>query len=573
MKRNKRTLMVAFFTILIATTIGYTLIDTDTPKTKEVSYITFREMVKDKQVVSAEYAYKKDMFTFVDKKGKDYITGNPQTETFKEYLLKNKIKVTSPFELPDNLTSWGMLLATIASFGLILKFLRPNTKAKQEVTKIPNVALKDIACASSIKKEVKMIIDYLKNPALYEQKKAKFPTGILFYGPPGTGKTMLAKAIAHESKCKFFAMSGSDFIEMYAGRGAARVRELFKEARKNTPCIIFIDELDAIGRKRGHDSNGEENQTINALLSELDGFSSKGNIMVMAATNRIEELDPALIRSGRFGKHIKVPLPMTKEERMKIINIHKIKDAYDESVDFNQLSKITIGCSGADIADILNNALLISVMDGKEKVDKESLEKAFNQHLFEGHQNDKSTTRNLKELKLVAYHEAGHALINKKLCGLNVSSVSIISTTTGAGGYTVSTPEEDTHIYTKEELIHRVQSLYAGRAAETVKGLSLSTGASDDIKRATEILSALFQEYAMGDDGVVNLSVLYHEGGVNEKVVDQIKKLSLECYEKTIALLKKNETTLDKVAEELLEKETIDEMDINRILDNCDWQD
>lgn len=549
--------------------LGIYIFISSSPSSKPMDYNKFIEKVENKEVAKVIYSDNANSFEAVLKGDESYKVENPKTDNFREYLLINNVKIKAPFKIDSS-----MIYIFISGFSVYImwRFIKnskgfiPNTQMNNHKIEITDkLTLNDVACNSNIKKEMLRLIDYMKRPDYYNEKRAKFPNGILFYGPPGTGKTLLAKTIAAEAKCNFYALSGSDFVEMYVGRGASRVRNLFQEAKKNAPSIIFIDEIDAVGTKRGQSNNQEMDQTINALLNELDGFSSRDRVMVIAATNRIKDLDPALIRAGRFGKHINIPLPSTKEERMKIINIHKIPDAYDETVDFDIFARLTRGCSGADISAILNDALLISIAEGKEKVDKDSLDKAFNQHIFEGHQSDKRGLMSKEEQRLVAYHEAGHAIVSSLLCKEKVSTISIIGTTTGAGGYTISTPINDIYFENKKDLQNRIIQLYAGRAAENLKGYENSVGAHNDIRVATKILNSMYLEYGMMPDGaLLNYNELMRTS--NEDMIKKIEKESTMLYEKAISFLRCHMVILDAVAERLLEVETIDEKEFEAIL-------
>jgi len=558
-------------TIALFLLLAYNIYNTE--NTEYVDYNTFVEKVENDEIETALFDDFDNIVTFTEKDSEiTYYTYNPKTDTFREFLLKHDVEIAEPLTMDWSIIISFASLVVMASF--IISFMRgkgigPSTgmsSHKVDVDKSNRVTLNDVACNSDIKKEMIRIIDYLKRPEFYREKSAKFPNGVLLYGPPGTGKTMIAKAIASEANCSFYSLAGSDFVEMYVGRGASRVRNLFAEARKNSPAIIFIDEIDAIGRKRGKDNNSETDQTINALLNELDGFSSRDNIMVIAATNRLEDMDPALIRSGRFGKHIKIPLPQTAEDRMKIINIHKVKDAYDETVDFDAFARLTRGFSGADIAAILNDALLISISEAKEKVDKESLDKAFNQHIFEGHNDNKRNVMSYDEQRLVAYHEAGHAIVGKLLCNESIATISIIGTTSGAGGYTISTPDEDRFFETKSSLNNRIMMLYAGRTAERIAGYENSIGASNDIQRATELLDEMYYKYAiMEDEILLNYSVLPGYDNSADKLKG-IEKASKELHAKTTEFLEEHRELLDILAETLLKEETIDEKQFEEIV-------
>lgn len=566
----KRNLANGLITLGIAGFMGFYIFSNNQAMLNEpMDYNKFIKRVENKEVKEVIYDDNANSFKVVLKGDETYKVENPKTDNFREYLLINNVNIKEPFKLDS---TWIYIAISGFSVYILWRFIKnskgliPNTQMNSHKVEMKDkLTLNDVACNSNIKKEMLRLIDYMKRPEYYNEKKAKFPNGILFYGPPGTGKTLLAKTIAAEAKCNFYALSGSDFVEMYVGRGASRVRNLFQEAKKNAPSIIFIDEIDAVGTKRGQANNQEMDQTVNALLNELDGFSSRDRVMVIAATNRLNDLDPALIRAGRFGKHINIPLPSTKEERMKIINIHKIPDAYDETVDFDAFARLTRGCSGADISAILNDALLISIAEGKEKVDKDSLDKAFNQHIFEGHQSDKKGFMSKEEQRLVAYHEAGHAIVSALLCKEKVSTISIIGTTTGAGGYTISTPEIDVYFENKKDLENRIIQLYAGRAAENLKGYENSVGAHNDIKVATRILYAMYTEYGMmPDSALINYNDIIKTS--NTDMIKKIEKESNELYERTSSFLHRHMDVLDAVAERLLEAETIDEKEFEEII-------
>lgn len=496
---------------------------------------------------------------------------NPKTDDFKLILLESGVEVIETKDNTNLIINIISMVTSIASIGMILFFISRTLNKTIGKTKdnkvaiLPTTKLKDVAGMKEVKKDISILIEFLKNPKMFNEKGAKMPRGIILYGEPGTGKTLLVKAIAGEAGVPFFSIAGSDFVEMFVGLGAKRVRELFEKARATGPCIIFIDEIDAVGRKRGGDNNSEKDQTINALLAELDGFSSKDEILVMAATNRLEDLDPALIRSGRFDKHIKVPLPLTKEERKAIIDIHKVGKKFDETVDFNQLAKMTIGMSGADIANILNESVIDSIMLGKEMVDNKSLDNAFYKVVLRGHRKENNDPdKSEKESRLVAYHEAGHALVARLLCKKSVPMVTIIGTTTGAGGFTISLPENYS-ILTQSELENKVIECYAGRAAEALAGFETSTGASNDIEQATHLISSMHTTFGM-HKYLLNYKILKDQKMISEDLVEDIKNTSESLYRKTCDFLSENKSLLDELALALIEKETLDEKDLDAIL-------
>lgn len=424
----------------------------------------------------------------------------------------------------------------------------------------------DVAGLKEVKKDMKSLVDFLLNKDKYIEAGAKLPKGVILYGPPGTGKTLLAKAVAGEAEVPFLYMSGSDFIELYVGVGAKRIRELFDKAKKLAPCIIFIDEIDTIGAKRlGIDSGGENRKTINDLLTEMDGFNESENILVIAATNRLEDLDNALTRPGRFTNKYCVPLPETSAERLEIINLYNKNKKFAEDVDFDKLSRETIGFSPAQIESLLNEAAIISVQDRKKYIDKETIEKAMFKMVLEGHVRENQKERDKEELKVVAWHEAGHALIGK-LNGKEVNKVTILASTSGAGGVTFVTPSRS-KLCSVQDLKNEVIELYAGREAEMLlynDKNKVTTGASNDIGRATMIINELVTKYGMSEHfGLLNL---YDIRVTDDIIIDKEIELAKELEQISYNTLQKHIDKLQAIANELLAKETLYETDLDRII-------
>ncbi|WP_390208974.1 AAA family ATPase, partial [Bacillus toyonensis] len=391
------------------------------------------------------------------------------------------------------------------------------------------------------------------------------PKGVLLYGPPGTGKTLIAKALAGEANVPFFSISGSDFLEKYVGVGASRVRDLFANAKKHAPCIVFIDELDAVGGSREGDENSERIQTINALLSEMDGYSSSSGVLVIATTNRIESLDEALIRAGRFDKHVMIPLPQNPQEREEIIHIHAEGKIFAEDVSFSNLAKQTIGFSGADIKSLLNEAVLISIQDEKDAIDMNCIDKALFKVIMKGHPNE-DMPRSREEIRLVAYHEAGHALVAKLITDISVPKVTIISSTSGAGGVTFYSPSKS-GLHTIEELKNEIKRAYGGRVAEYLlfnDNQKVTTGAHQDILQATKKIKEMISSYGMDESiGMLNLTVLKAD---ESSILERATKLSSQLYDETVQLLTDNRHLLDAIAEALIEKETLSEEELDAII-------
>ena len=424
----------------------------------------------------------------------------------------------------------------------------------------------DVAGLCEVKRDVQCIVDFLKNGERYKNMGATLPRGIIFYGPPGTGKTLLAKAIAGEAGVPFHYMSGSGFSEMYVGVGSRRVRNLFAKARKKTPCVIFIDEIDAVGCARsGPDMHRDDRQTLDALLAEMDGFETTDNVIVIAATNRLEDLDPALLRPGRFTNKFCVPIPETPKERLEIINLYAKNKKIANDVDFDALAKETTGFSPAAIEALLNEAAIIAVQDDKAAIDTASIEKALFKSLLRGHIKENQAERDRDELRLVAWHEAGHALVGK-LNGKSIPKVTILSSTSGAGGVTFSTPKS-IRLHSVDDLKAEVSELYAGRIAELMllkDKNKVTTGASSDIKKATNIIQPLITSFGMSDEfGMLNLDQLQ----VNQTtIIEHEIKLAKEIETMTVEILTANYDKLEAIANSLMENETLYEADLDKIL-------
>ena len=441
---------------------------------------------------------------------------------------------------------------------------------------------KDVAGLTEEKEEVQELIDFLKNPKKFQSMGARIPKGILLVGPPGTGKTLLAKAVAGEAKVPFYYISGSDFVELFVGIGASRVRDMFKQAKMNAPCLIFIDEIDAVGRQRGAGLGGghdEREQTLNQLLTEMDGFGANEEIIIMAATNRPDVLDPALLRPGRFDRQVTVSLP-DKQARKEILAVHAKNKVLDKSVTLDNLAKRTPGFSGADLENLLNEAALLTVRRNKKAITMAEIDEATDRVLMGPAKVTKKYTE--KEKKLVAYHEAGHAVLGLKLDGANeVQKITIIPRG-HAGGYTMMTPKEDTFNYTKKELLDSICGLLGGRVAEEITFNEVTTGAHDDFKKATNIARKMVTEYGMSSLGPMMLdepsenTFLGRDFNKNKNFSDivaheideEMRSIINSCYEKSKKILKDNQKLLKLIAETLLEEETITKEQIDSLVEN-----
>lgn len=439
---------------------------------------------------------------------------------------------------------------------------------------------KEVAGLTEEKEEVQELIDFLKNPKKFQSMGARIPKGVLLVGPPGTGKTLLAKAVAGEAKVPFYYISGSDFVELFVGIGASRVRDMFKQAKMNAPCLIFIDEIDAVGRQRGAGLGGghdEREQTLNQLLTEMDGFGANEGIIIIAATNRPDVLDPALLRPGRFDRQITVSLP-DKNARKEILAVHAKNKTLDKSVTLENLAKRTPGFSGADLENLLNEAALLTVRRNKKTITMAEIDEATDRVLMGPAKVTKKYTD--KEKKLVAYHEAGHAVLGLKLDGANeVQKITIIPRG-HAGGYTMMTPKEDTFTSTKKELLDAICGLLGGRVAEEITFKEVTTGAHDDFKKATNIARKMVTEYGMSSLGPMMLdepsenTFLGRDYNKNKNFSDivaheideEMRSIINSCYEKSKKILNENKDLLKLIAETLLEEETITKEQIDYLV-------
>lgn len=536
---------------------------------KEVKYEEFLKMADKKNVKKIVWSEKKDAFTFYDKDEKPYSTENPKYEDFKKDMLEKGIEVKEIGGL-SNYETPIMVIVQLAMYGVffVLLFKTSGIGAglsdKKEKDAKSDVKFSDVAGLEEVKEDLMTVVDFLKNPDEYKEAGAEIPKGVLLYGPPGTGKTLLAKAVAGEAGVKFKAVSGSDFDEKYVGVGASKMRKLFDDAKNNAPCIIFIDEIDSMGGRRHSKQNSYDRQTLNALLSEMDGFDGSGGVVVIAATNRIEDLDPALTRPGRFDNHFAVSLPATAKERKIIINLYAGNKKFADDVDMESFAKETMGSSPATIKTVLNEAAIIATRKNKGIITREILDEAWMKQLMEGHLKKNGEKDNVE---LVAWHEAGHALAGL-LMGQDLTKASIIPSTSGAGGATFITPRK-LGLFTVKELREQVVMLYSGRNAEAVlaekngESLGITTGASNDIEKATGIIKKMITEYGMNENfGLLNLEELEIKPDV---IAKEAVSLSKELCSESYNLMMDNADTLKKIAEALIEKETLTGEEIRKI--------
>ncbi|QZY54030.1 ATP-dependent metallopeptidase FtsH/Yme1/Tma family protein [Crassaminicella profunda] len=441
-----------------------------------------------------------------------------------------------------------------------------NEKNKEKESIKSSVKLDDVAGLEEVKEEIMEIADFINHAEKYKKMGAKIPKGILLYGPPGTGKTLLASALAGETNTEFIVASGSEFMEKYVGVGAKRVRELFEKAKEKAPCIIFIDEIDAIGAKRSEEGQSECNQTLNQLLTEMDGFKLEDEsiIVIIGATNRIDILDAALLRPGRFDKHVYIGNP-NKIARKQMLKVHTKNKPLSKEVSLEKIAIKTHGLSGAHISSIVNEAALLAVRNNREQITPLDFDNAI-ERIIAGLKM-KNSTISEKEKRIVSFHEAGHALVGKLLKVHSIEKISIIPTSQ-ALGYVLNASSEDQYLYTKKDLLKRVQSILAGRAAEEIIFGEVTTGAKDDLNKATDIILGMICEYGMSDLGnrTFNTKMIY---GNMEKINDEVKKIIDSCYENTLNLLKENKTYLTSIAEQLFEKESLSGDELNSLMETA----
>ena len=593
-KGNKQGWILVVITTLITTflVVGMLQLSQDVT-TKEISYSEFLKMVDDGEI--EKVVIESERYAITPKKEEEqenpllgkievtYYTGIMEDDALLARLEKADVDVTK--KIPDTASAlfWNFMLTVILPFGLIFIFMsfmmKKMTKggmmgigksnAKMYVEKQTGVTFKDVAGQDEAKESLQEVVDFLHNPKKYTEIGAKLPKGALLVGPPGTGKTLLAKAVAGEARVPFFSVSGSEFVEMYVGVGASRVRDLFKQAQAMAPCIIFIDEIDAIGKSRDNalGSNDEREQTLNQILSEMDGFSTDKGLLLLAATNRPEILDPALLRPGRFDRRIIVDKPDLRG-RVDVLKVHSKNVKMDETVDLEAIALATSGAVGSDLANMINEAAINAVKHGRKVVSQSDLFEAVEVVLVGKEKKDR--IMNNEERRIVSYHEVGHALVSALQKDAEpVQKITIVPRTMGALGYVMQTPEEEKFLNTKSELDAMLVGLLAGRAAEEIVFDTVTTGASNDIERATKLARAMVTQYGMSEKfGLMGLESIQHKyldgravlncgeetaGEIDKEVMKMLKS----AYEEAKHLLTENREALDKIADFLIEKETI----------------
>ena len=551
---------------------------------KEVTYTEFMQDVKDGKVTKVELDSDRIYYEVKNQKNVKYYTGNVQDERLYEEL--DKAGVTYSRKVIDTTTYvmssiLSFVLPTVLMVAVMMIFYRfafkggggvmgvGKSNAKLYVQNKTGVTFQDVAGQEESKESLREIVDFLHNPEKYTKIGAKLPKGALLVGPPGTGKTLLAKAVAGEAGVPFFSLSGSDFVEMFVGVGASRVRDLFKQAQQNAPCIIFIDELDAIGKSRDSrfGGNDEREQTLNQLLAEMDGFDSSKGIIILAATNRPEILDKALLRPGRFDRRIIVERPDLRG-RIDVLKVHAKNVCMDETVDFKEIALATSGAVGSDLANIINEAALLAVRNGRNAVSQSDLFESV--EVVIAGKAKKDRVLSAEERRIVSYHEVGHALVAALQKNTEpVQKITIIPRTMGALGYVMQVPEEEKYLMSEKQIREELVTMLAGRAAESIVFDSVTTGASNDIEQATKLARAMITQYGMSEKfGLIGLTTVEDQylggratlncGEATAAEIDQeVMKILKDAYDQALALLADNRDCLDKIAAFLIERETI----------------
>ena len=588
--KNRQTILGFLICLLISLVCLSFVTDMMSDKSSEITYDKFIEMVDKDQI--KEVTLQSGVLTVVPKLQKSY-----QKESYKVNQMEDTSALTQrlegkgiifKYEQPDVMgefvsTMISLLLPTVVLFFMLMYLMRRMNKgsgggimgvgksrAKAYIQKETGVLFKDVAGQEEAKESLQEVVDFLHNPGKYTQIGAKLPKGALLVGPPGTGKTLLAKAVAGEAKVPFFSLSGSEFVEMFVGVGASRVRDLFEEAKKNAPCIVFIDEIDAIGKSRDSRygcGNDEREQTLNQLLAEMDGFDTSKGLLILAATNRPEVLDPALLRPGRFDRRIIVDRPDLKG-RVEILKVHAKNVMLDETVDLDAIALATSGAVGSDLANMINEAAILAVKNGRRAVSQKDLQESVEVVLVGKEKKDRILS--VQERRIVSYHEVGHALVNALQKDAEpVQKITIVPRTMGALGYVMQVPEEEKYLNTQKELEAMLVGYLGGRAAEEIVFDTVTTGAANDIEQATKVARAMITQYGMSQKfGLMGLAtqenqylsgraVLNCGDDTATEIDHEVMQLLHYSYEEAKRLLNEHREALDKIAEYLIRRETI----------------
>ncbi|MGN0342441.1 MAG: ATP-dependent zinc metalloprotease FtsH [Roseburia sp.] len=584
-KGGNNSLMLAFIIVTLVVLFGISMMNRllTNSYSEKITYTEFLQMIEDDEVKEVEITGTQFNIIPRDKTGKTYYTGLVNDAQLLDLMKLHKVDIDGEIPSSTSTILWNLasiilpLLLIWIVFGMIMKrggggvMGVGKSNAKVYVEKQTGVTFADVAGQDEAKESLQEVVDFLHNPKKYREIGAKLPKGALLVGPPGTGKTLLAKAVAGEAKVPFFSLAGSDFVEMFVGVGASRVRDLFKDAQKQAPCIIFIDEIDAIGKSRDSrygGGNDEREQTLNQLLAEMDGFDTSKGLLVLAATNRPEVLDKALLRPGRFDRRIIVDKPDLKG-RLETLKVHSKDVLMDETVDLDAIALASAGLVGSDLANMINEAAINAVKNGRKYVNQSDLFEAF-EIVAVGGKEKKDRAMSEKERRIVSYHEVGHAMVTALQKNTEpVQKITIVPRTMGALGYTLQTPEEEKFLETKDELVAKIVTYMGGRAAEELVFHSATSGAANDIEQATNIARAMITRFGMSDKfgmmGLASVDDQYLDGRAHlncgeetaTKIDEEVQTLLQNCYDEATRLLTENREVLDRISDYLFEKETI----------------
>lgn len=569
------------------------------PNIKKSDYVSFVQMINEDKVTKVQVMDKKIAFeTKEDGEISKYETSRFYDPNLVDRLIEHNVKSDQVYEKELNpivsflLSIGSTILVLLIVWQIMFKFLFKKmgdggvgpmsfgkSNAKIYVQSTDGIRFENVAGQDEAKESLTELVDFLHKPGKYTEIGAKLPKGALLVGPPGTGKTLLAKAVASEANVPFFSISGSEFVEMFVGLGAAKVRDLFKQAEEKAPCIVFIDEIDTIGKKRdgaGFSGNDEREQTLNQLLSEMDGFDARAGVVILAATNRPDSLDPALLRPGRFDRRIPVELPDLKG-REAILKVHAREIKKEEDIDYNAVARSTAGASGADLANMINEAALRAVREGRDRMSQNDIEESV-EVVLAGYER-KNAVISPREKRIIAYHEVGHALVAaRQTDSAPVHKITIVPRTSGALGYTMQVDEEEKFLMSREEAFNKIVTLTGGRSAEELIFSTKTSGASNDIEQATKIAKAMITRFGMDDEfGFVAMETMVNPylGGdstlscspqMQYKVDLAVQQLVEKAHEKAIAILKENINALHEIADYLLKEETISGEEFMNIL-------
>jgi cell division protease FtsH len=579
-KKIKKSHIIAAILIFSAILAG--ILFSRRPEHERITYNQFIQAVEEGRIEKV-YLDNSEQILGEYKSGETFITDNPRTENFKEFLLVQGIIVDEVKEKIQGEQIFSTIV-TLSIFGVLIFAVNRNVSKQKQgkagksifnaiLPENVNVNFSNIAGNEEAKESIQELVDFIKNPEKYAKYGARLPRGVILYGSPGTGKTLMAKAVAGESGVPFIAVSGSDFVQVYVGVGASRIRELFKKARSYGKCVIFIDEIDALGKKRdgGVDGGGndERDQTLNALLSEMSGFQDNEGIVVIAATNRLDTLDEALLRPGRFDRHIEIQLPDIKS-RLKILELHSRNKPLDKGVNLEKVAQQTVYFSGAKLENLLNEAAILAAKRSSGSIQAQDIDKAFYTVIVGAEKKDRSTISE-QDRRVTAYHEAGHALITKLTAPENrVSRITIIPSTKGAGGFSMNIPP-DRMYHKKKDMENSIRIALAGRASEELVfgEANVTTGAANDLEKATDTLLNMIRRFGMNSrSGLLNYDVLYNNGfrQVQDDIIEECRTHMDELYQEVKELLQKNRRVLGAIAESLLTHETLEEKDLDLII-------